>query len=540
MRRKNLSRLAAACSLLAGAALFALSGPTATFAEVVIGRTFLVGHAPIGIDIDEARNQVWVANYNDGPDEGGSFSIVDVASAATRTFPVNRPQGIIFNDVTGKAYISGGDDDVTVVHRDTPDSQKVLQVGSIPKFLSVNKQTNRIYVANYGGQSISIINGDTDEVEDTMSVPGMSMVGTYVDETINRLYAIGFTEVDSQLLFIDPNSKSIQRRIHLGGEIWDITVDQSTGHIYIVGNDGPGYIASYDRDGNLRGRKTLGSRSTGVAFNPITKNIYAVNEYGEPDDQHDMTMMVLDTDLNIKQSIYFGYIVGIGIAVDETRSKGYIGNLYSRAWGEPVIWEFFDNEGSVTATPTATPTATSTPTATATSTPTNTPTNTPTPTATATPFTFDVDAGSRTIMPTSDGLTFEFPSNLYSETVRMRYQPQGQPATVPEGLVPTERYWTLEVLDPDTGQPLTAPPTTPYTVTVGMTPEQLGVVISTTQQLFQRTGAGNWTTSGISQQPISQTGQVVAQTNGFSLFGIFGQTNRVFVPMVGRGTTAGW
>src|SRR5258706_201998 len=62
-----------------------------------------------------------------------------------------------------------------------------VPVGSGPDGVGVNATTNRIYVANFGGSSVSVIDGATNTVFATVGV-GNNPEGVSVNETTNRIY----------------------------------------------------------------------------------------------------------------------------------------------------------------------------------------------------------------------------------------------------------------------------------------------------------------------------------------------------------------
>jgi YVTN family beta-propeller protein len=60
-------------------------------------------------------------------------------------------------------------------------------VGSLPTGVGVNSSTNRVYVANYGDNTVSVIDGSTNAVVATVGV-GTSPIGVGVNSSTNRVY----------------------------------------------------------------------------------------------------------------------------------------------------------------------------------------------------------------------------------------------------------------------------------------------------------------------------------------------------------------
>jgi YVTN family beta-propeller protein len=62
-----------------------------------------------------------------------------------------------------------------------------VNVGRYPHGVAVNKETDRVYVANFNERSISVIDGTTNEVIDTIEV-GRGPRDVAVNARTNRLY----------------------------------------------------------------------------------------------------------------------------------------------------------------------------------------------------------------------------------------------------------------------------------------------------------------------------------------------------------------
>lgn len=182
------------------------------------------------------------------------------------------------------------------------------------------------------------------------------------------------------------------------------------------------------------------------------------------------------------------------------------------------------------------PTVTPSPTVTPTSTSTATPSPTPSPTATPTPVRIQISGSAGGSLTTSDGTTLQFPPNVAASYLEVRYQPRPSVTAQPDGLVASQRFFLVQAFDAATLQQYSSLSRS-YTMTLPVASSQLGVVIPSSLQLY-RQGSGIWTQSGITQT-LTPSGQVLAQTSALDTFGIFGRTNRVFLPVSTR-NRAGW
>jgi YVTN family beta-propeller protein len=68
------------------------------------------------------------------------------------------------NLVTNKLYVADFDANRVTVIDGNQDTVKDIAVGTNPSAVAVNWVTNRIYVANSGNSTVSVINGNNDSV----------------------------------------------------------------------------------------------------------------------------------------------------------------------------------------------------------------------------------------------------------------------------------------------------------------------------------------------------------------------------------------
>mgnify|MGYP003346187445 FL=1 len=85
-----------------------------------------------------------------------------------------------------------------------------VSVGSGPNGVAVNPSTNTIYVTNYGGNSVSVINGSTNTVTATVSV-GSHPLGVAVNPSTNTIYVANYDDntVSVMLGVVLPGAPSI-------------------------------------------------------------------------------------------------------------------------------------------------------------------------------------------------------------------------------------------------------------------------------------------------------------------------------------------
>lgn len=91
-----------------------------------------------------------------------------------QSFVLTNPRFVVQNPSTPtKRYVSNGFDNTVLVMTDSGSSSsvtKTIAVGSVPDYMAFNPVSPRLYVANSGGNTISVINTNTELVIATITV----------------------------------------------------------------------------------------------------------------------------------------------------------------------------------------------------------------------------------------------------------------------------------------------------------------------------------------------------------------------------------
>ena len=118
-----------------------------------------------------------------------------------------------------------------------------VAVGNMPTAVSVNPKTNRIYVANTGSGTLSVVNGNTGGILAEIPVAGAGS-GTLMDVAAspcaNLIYAADF---GSGIAVIDGRSNTVTG--HLEGGAYALALDEAQGLLYAVDGTRSG-VTIYD------------------------------------------------------------------------------------------------------------------------------------------------------------------------------------------------------------------------------------------------------------------------------------------------------
>lgn len=196
----------------------------------------------------------------------------------------------------------------------------------------VDEASNKVYISVVGGDAsdaentnkIWVIDGATNTVERTITVPLSRMTGLAHDASTNRLYVTGLNS--NNVAAIDLSNDQIVGTWAAGGEgSVNVAVD-SAGRRLFVTNQGSGTLTVLNADnGELIRTITTGEGALSVAYNPTVKQIYVANRRAG-------TVSVIDSDsYEVKANLATGTFPQT-IAIDRETNLVYVTN---KARGAP-------------------------------------------------------------------------------------------------------------------------------------------------------------------------------------------------------------
>jgi len=133
-----------------GDQLSVIDGLTNAVAEVKTGSSDLIA-------INPRKGTVYLLGY------GGAVKVLDESSSKFVEIPVGRHGwGLTFNDATGSVYVTRIEDaDLAAIEPGSP-SAITISAGEIPCAIAVNAAGDRLYVANYGDDTVTVIDASAD------------------------------------------------------------------------------------------------------------------------------------------------------------------------------------------------------------------------------------------------------------------------------------------------------------------------------------------------------------------------------------------
>jgi YVTN family beta-propeller protein len=186
------------------------------------------------------------------------------------------PWDVAVNPSTNRIYTSDLDSNtVSVIDGASDNVVATVSVGANPYGVVVNPSTNRIYTADTGSNTVSVIDGTNNNVVATVST-GASPWAVAVNPATNRIYTVHFWSSDT-VSVIDGATNSVVTTISVGNTPFDIAVNSSTNRIYTA-NFSSNTVSVIDGASNsVVATVLVGQHPASVAVNPSTNRIYVAN-----------------------------------------------------------------------------------------------------------------------------------------------------------------------------------------------------------------------------------------------------------------------
>lgn len=195
------------------------------------------------IAVNPNTNRIYVTEHHlvNNIEQNGTVSVIDgntnteIASIQVGT----NPSGIAVNAETNHIYVihryhamdnRWQNGTVDVIDGNTMEKTASIQVGINPAGISLNPDTNRIYVTNYNSGTISVIDGNTNDIVGKPIYLGAGVEGIDVNPLTNRIYVAN--GVNTTLYVIDGNTNYKVDEIRKLSA-WSVAVNSDTDMIYV-------------------------------------------------------------------------------------------------------------------------------------------------------------------------------------------------------------------------------------------------------------------------------------------------------------------
>jgi YVTN family beta-propeller protein len=223
------------------------------------------------------------------------------------------PDAVAVNPVTNKIYVANYSNNSVTVIEGATNATTTVGVGSSPRTLAVNPVTNKIYVAHSLSNNVTVIDGATNAT--TTVGAGSSPVALAVNPVTNKIYVAN--HYGNNVTVID-GATNATTTVSTGSAPHAVAINPVTNKIYVA-NSGSNNVTVIDGTTNATTTVGAGSSPQAAVVNPVTNKIYIANFSG-----NDVT--VIDGATNLVCAT-----VGVGggpyaVAVNPVTNKIYTAN----------------------------------------------------------------------------------------------------------------------------------------------------------------------------------------------------------------------
>jgi YVTN family beta-propeller protein len=183
----------------------------------------------------------------------------------------NDPRAICVNPSTNKIYVANyNSDNVTVIDGAT-DSTTTVVAGDAPFAICINPNTNRIYTANQYSDDVTVIDGATNST--TTVAAGDAPRAISVNPKTNKIYVANYNSDNVTVIDGATNSTTT---VVAGDAPFAISINPNTNKVYVA-NRNSDNVTVIDGATNDTTTVVAGDAPYAVSVNPNTNKIYVAN-----------------------------------------------------------------------------------------------------------------------------------------------------------------------------------------------------------------------------------------------------------------------
>ena len=159
-----------------------------------------------------------------------------------------------------------------------PSVVTTITVGDNPWGVGVNPATNTVYVSNWYDNDVSVIDGATNTVTDTVNVGTSGAAGVAVNPATNTVYVLN--SGDSDMYVIDGATNTVTTTVDVGSSPLHLSVNPATNTVYVANRSGDSVSVIDGATNTVTATIPVGD-PFGIDLNPATNLIYVTNSAGD-------------------------------------------------------------------------------------------------------------------------------------------------------------------------------------------------------------------------------------------------------------------
>src|SRR5690242_19733865 len=180
------------------------------------------------IVVDAEAGKVYLLGY-----ETDALTVLDTDSGALSKLSAGAMHlwGLALNRAAGKLYVTHVQDGNLGVVDLKAQHETTVPAGAIPSAVAVDAATGRVYVANYGSGTVTVVDGATDRV-DTIVKVGNHPQAIAIDRR-RDIVAVANT-MDNTVSLIDGKTARVWKTLPAGEHPYALAVNEETQRIYVA------------------------------------------------------------------------------------------------------------------------------------------------------------------------------------------------------------------------------------------------------------------------------------------------------------------
>lgn len=192
------------------------------------------------------------------------------------TIPVGtNPYALAYNSTNNKIYTANwGALSVSVIDGATNSVITTIPIGNYPRTLVYNPTNNKIYTANYYDNSVTVINGETDNVTIEIQVGTFPCAFSY-NPTDNKVYCANY--YSNNVTVINGESNSVITTIPVGTNPVALAYNPTGNKIYSANYFSNNVTVIDGASNSVITTISAGSYPNAFAYNPTNNKVYCAN-----------------------------------------------------------------------------------------------------------------------------------------------------------------------------------------------------------------------------------------------------------------------
>ncbi|HEX5740163.1 MAG TPA: YncE family protein, partial [Pilimelia sp.] len=192
-----------------------------------------------------------------------------------------QPRGMAVNPATGKLYVTlTNQGRLVVLDARTLAPRRVVEIGPVePAKIAVDAVRNRVYVANAArrtdGTSVTVLDGDRDEIVDTVPVDPYAL-GIAANPVTGKVYVSNYSA--GTVTVLDADTHRVVGKAVVGEAPVAVEVDPRTNRVYVAHFTGAGGVSVIDSATHSVRRVPAVPATLGLAVDPTRGRVYAASQ----------------------------------------------------------------------------------------------------------------------------------------------------------------------------------------------------------------------------------------------------------------------